>query len=76
MSPDGPKPAFQRAIPHGTVIIDLLLKVVIFGPFRGSISELIWGSFRSSFWEHFGAHFGPKIDPQRFNLKLGNFNSH
>ena len=59
MVQDVRNPAFQRAIPHGTVIIDLLLKVVIFGPFRGSISELIWGSFRSSFWGQFGAHFGP-----------------
>ncbi len=33
MEPDVPNPAFQRAIPHGTVIIDSLLEVVIFGHF-------------------------------------------
>ena len=30
-----PNPAFPRAIPHGTAIIDLLDKVVFFGPFPG-----------------------------------------
>ena len=69
-------PAFQRAIPHGTVIIDLLAKVIIFGPLRGTISDLIWGSFRTSFGDHFGPHLGPKIDPRRLDLKFGNFNSH
>ena len=73
---DGANPAFQRAIPHAMLIIDLLLKVVIFGPFRGTISDLIWGPFRTSFGDHFGPHFGPKIDPRRFDLKLGNLNSH
>ncbi len=33
MDVDATNPAFPRAIPHGTVIIDLLLKVVIFGHF-------------------------------------------
>ena len=42
-------PAFQQAIPHGMEVFVSLSKVVIFGPFRGIISELIWGSFRSSF---------------------------
>ena len=70
----GTNPAFQRAISHGTVIIDSLLQVLIFGPFRGSISDLIWGSFRSSCWDHFGAHFGPKMGPRRFDLELGNSN--
>ena len=55
-------PAFQRANPHAMVIIDLLTEVVIFGPFQGTISDLIWGPFRTSFGDHFGPHFGPKAE--------------
>ena len=55
-------PAFQRANPHAMVRIDLLTEVVFFGPFQGTISDLIWGSFRTSFGDHFGAHFGPKTE--------------
>ena len=35
MSQDGPNPSFPRAIPHGTVIIDLLTRVVFFGVSSG-----------------------------------------
>ena len=49
MSPDGRNPPFSRAISHGTAIIDLLLKVVVFGPSRGTISDLIWGPFQTSY---------------------------
>ena len=75
MGPDCTNPAFPRAIPHGTVIIDYLTKVVFFGPSWETISDLIWEPFRTSFGDHFGPHFGPKIDPRRLDLKLGNFNS-
>ena len=50
MSPDGSKPAFQRAIPHGTVIVDSLLQVVIFevsgGFLRGGSPESLLGPLR------------------------------
>ena len=35
MFQDGRNPAFPRAIPHGTVIIDLLDRGVFFGGFPG-----------------------------------------
>ena len=69
MAPDGRNPAFQRAIPHAVAIIDYLHKVVFFGPFRGTISDLIWGPFRTSFGDHFGLHVGPKTE-RELELKL------
>ena len=59
---DVPNPAFQQAIPHGMEVFVSLSKVVIFGPFRGTISDLIWGPFRTSFGDHFGPHFEPKTE--------------
>ena len=53
MEPDGGKPAFQRAIPHGTVIIDLLHRVVRFGLFSGCLRVLPWGGVWSSLWGRF-----------------------
>ena len=57
MCVDVRNPSFPRAIPHGMLIIDLVLQVVIFGPFPRTISDLIWGSFRTSFGDHFGPHW-------------------
>ena len=62
MCPDLPNPAFQRANPDAMVRIDLLTAVVFFGPFQGTISDLIWGPFRTSFGDHFGPRFGPKTE--------------
>ena len=54
MSPDGTNPAFSRAIPEGTVIIDLLHRWSIFGSLwesrNGLILEAFWGPFWSQFW--------------------------
>ena len=47
MSVDGLNPLFSRAIPHGTAIIDLLLKVVFFGPFPGRLRAIFWRGFQS-----------------------------
>ena len=47
MAPDGTNPAFQRAIPHGMVIIDLLSKVVLFGVSPGSPRAVSREHFRS-----------------------------
>ena len=77
MGADVPNPAFQRDIPHGTVIIDLLLKVVFFGSFRGTISDLIWGPYRTSFWtENKPAETRSQTRKLQFALKceLGNSN--
>ena len=49
MDPDGPKPAFQQAIPHGMDGIDSLLQVVIFGSSWESRNGLIWGPEMVSF---------------------------
>ena len=69
---DVTNPPFSRAIPHGTAIIDLLAKVVFFGPSRGTISDLIWGPFRTSFGDHFGPHFGPKTELElQLELEFG-----
>ena len=40
MEPDVPNPPFPRAIPHAMAIIDLLHRVVFFGPFSGSLRVL------------------------------------
>ena len=58
MWPDGANPAFSRAIPHGTVIIDLLPKVVFFGPFPGCRRALPWRGFRSPSGAIFGGCLG------------------
>ena len=47
MDVDAANPAFPRAIPHGTVIIDLLPKVVFFGPFAGCLRAVSWRGFQS-----------------------------
>ena len=65
MSVDLRNPAFQRANPHAMVIIDYLDKVLFFGPFQGTISDLIWGPFRTKI----GDHFGPKTE-RELELKL------
>ena len=72
MGPDVRNPSFPRAIPNAMLIIDLLAKVVFFGPFRGTISDLIWGPFRTSFGDHFGPHFGPKTELElQLELEFG-----
>ena len=72
MAPDGRNPAFQRANPHAMAIIDYLDKVVFFGPFQGTISDLIWGPFRTSFGDHFGPHFGPRTELElQLELEFG-----
>ena len=55
---DVPNPAFPRAIPHGTVIIDLLDKVVIFGPFPGCRRAVFWRGFQSPSGSIFGGCLG------------------
>ena len=56
MGVDGHNPAFQQAIPHGTVVFGLLPKVVIFGSSWESRNGLIWGpemvSFGDRKWIH------------------------
>ena len=47
MEQAGTKPAFQRAIPHGTVIIDSLTQVVFFGVSPGCLRALPLGGFQS-----------------------------
>ena len=47
MCVDGGNPAFPRAIPHGTVIIDLLTKGVFFGLFPGCLWAVSRGDFQS-----------------------------
>ena len=59
MSPDGLNPPFSRAIPHGTVIIDLLPKVVFFGPFPGRLQAVPWRGFQSPS----GSIFGERLRP-------------
>ena len=72
MSVDLRNPAFQRANPHAMVTIDYLDKVVFFGPHLGTISDLIWGPFRTSFGDHFGPHFGPKTELElQLELEFG-----
>ena len=72
MGVDRRNPSFPRAIPHGTAIIDLLLKVVFFGLFPGSrrahspVGE--WGgsgdrsriSLRAN-WTPVGIDINPKV---------------
>ena len=49
---------FSELTLHAMVVFDLLTKVVIFGslsgdhfgPHLGTISDLIWRPFRTSFW--------------------------
>ena len=69
-----PQPCISSSSPAcNIVIIGLLLEVVFLGPFRGTISDLIWGSFRTSFGDHFGPHFGPKTEPElevKFELEF------
>ena len=49
MDVDVPNPAFQRAIPHGTVIIDSLPQVVIVGVSPGCLRALSPGGLQSPF---------------------------
>ncbi len=58
MCPDGRNPAFSRAIPHGTVIIDLLTKGVIFGPVPGRLQAVPWRGFQSPSGSIFGGCLG------------------
>ena len=58
MDVDAANPAFPRAIPHGTVIIDLLLKVVIFGPSPGRLRAVPWRGFQSPSGDIFGGCLG------------------
>ena len=58
MFQDGANPAFSRAIPHGTAIIDLLDKVVFFGPFPGRLQAVSWRGFRSPSGDIFGGSLG------------------
>ena len=62
MGPDVCNPAFSRAIPQGTVIIDLLTEVVLFG----SSWECRNDSFGDPKWSHLGTEngcsWGPKTD--------------
>ena len=54
MDLDVTNPPFSRAIPHGTVIIDLLHKVVFFGLFPGCRQALPWRGFQSPSEDIFG----------------------
>ena len=47
MSVDGANPAFPRAIPHGMLIIDSLLQVVLFGVFSGCLRAVSRGGFQT-----------------------------
>ena len=47
MDVDGRNPAFPRAIPHGTVIIDSLLEVVLFGVSPGCPRAVSRGGFQT-----------------------------
>ena len=58
MCVDGLNPPFSRAIPHGTAIIDLLLKVVFFGPSPGRLRAVSWRRFRSPSGDIFGGCLG------------------
>ena len=58
MSVDGGKPAFQRAIPPGTVIFVSLLQVVIFGVSGGFLRAVSGVGPRSPFWDRFGGCWG------------------
>ena len=70
--PDGTNPAFSRAILHGTVIIDLLTKLVVFGPFPGCRRAVPWRGFQSpsggifgGCLRTFGKHFsGSGLQPE------------
>ena len=55
---DAGNPAFPRAIPHGTVIIDLLHKVVFFGPSPGRLRAVPWRGFQSLSGSIFGGCLG------------------
>ena len=44
---DVTNPSFPRAIPHGTVIIDLLTKGVLFGVFSGCRRAVSRGGFQT-----------------------------
>ena len=50
MSVDGGNPAFQRANPHGMLIIDLVLQVVLFGPQMGPQMDPKMGPQRDRKW--------------------------
>ena len=58
MCPDGPNPAFSRAIPHVVVGITPFPKVVIFGSFGESRNGLIWGPEMVSFGDPKLFHLG------------------
>ena len=47
MDADGTNPSFPRAIPHGMLIIDLLLEVVFFGVFSGCLRAVSRGGFQT-----------------------------
>ena len=63
----GGKPAFQRAIPHGTVIVDPLLQVVIFevsgGFLRGGSPGSLLGPLRRVAESILRAHSGCEFEP-------------
>ena len=44
---DGPKLAFPGAIPHGMLIIGLLLEVFLFGVFSGCLRAVSRGGFQT-----------------------------
>ena len=50
MSVDVPNPSFPRAIPHGMLIIDSLLQVLIFGPQMGPQMDPKMGPQRDRKW--------------------------
>ena len=58
MEPDVTNPAFSGAIPHCTVIIDLLDKGVIFGSFPGRLQAVPWRGFQSPSGGIFGGCLG------------------
>ncbi len=57
VDPDGGNPAFPRAIPHGTVIIDSLLRAVIFGVSPGCLRLVSRVSSRSPSGDRFTGEY-------------------
>ena len=57
VEPDAGNSAFPRAIPHGTVIIDVLFKVVIFGVSPGCLRAASRAGSRSPSGDRFSGEY-------------------
>ena len=71
MDADAPNPVLQSAIPHGTVVLDLLARVVSLGSLPGVIgrslegdSRLPLGVFPLGVWGHSESFF-QGLNPNR-----------